>query len=149
MRRTGKGAGLVVDRETSARMARVRQRGTKPELLVRKMLSGLGLRYRTRNRDLPGSPDLANRRAGWAIFVHGCFWHAHRSCSKATLPKRNRAFWMSKFSDNRARDGAAVLALRASGYRAVVIWQCELERDPVATRRRLRVALIPSARNRR
>src|SRR5579859_79851 len=67
----------------SKRMARVRQRGTAPELLVRRAASSLGHRYRLKNKDLPGSPDLANRSKRWAVFVHGCYWHHHAGCSRA------------------------------------------------------------------
>lgn len=115
------------DPATSRRMARIRQRDTSAERLVCKGLRRLGLRFGTRNGDLPGSPDIANRARRWAVFVHGCFWHAHRGCAKATVPKRNRSFWLEKFSDNRTRDRRVVRALRARGYRALVIWQCEAE----------------------
>src|SRR5437016_10261965 len=115
------------DAATSRRMGRVRQRGTRPELLVSKVLRRLGLSFVTRNEDLPGSPDIANRSRKWAVFVHGCFWHSHRGCVKATVPKRNRSFWLDKFMDNRTRDRRVIRALRAQGYRAWVIWQCEAE----------------------
>lgn len=126
---------LDVDDATSRRMGRIRQRDTAPELAVRRLLFGLGHRYRTSNRDLPGAPDVANRTQKWALFVHGCFWHAHESCSKATLPKRNRKFWEDKLAANRARDERALQALKRLGYRVVVVWQCELKRPAeLATR---------------
>jgi DNA mismatch endonuclease (patch repair protein) len=109
-------------------MARIRQSGTSPELAVRALLTDLGMRYRTRNRDLPGSPDVANRSRHWAIFVHGCFWHAHAGCVKAMVPKRNRAFWTEKLAANTRRDRRAVLALRRLGFATLVIWQCQLDR---------------------
>jgi DNA mismatch endonuclease (patch repair protein) len=124
-----------VDADTSARMANIRQRGTEPELAVRAMLTALGARYRTGNRDLPGSPDLANRNRHWAIFVHGCFWHAHPGCVKATLPKRNRTFWEDKFTANRARDRRAAASLRRLGFRTLVVWECELARSASVARR--------------
>lgn len=85
-----------------------------------------GLRFRTRNGDLPGSPDLANRRSGWAVFVHGCFWHRHRGCAKSGVPRRNRAYWLDKLARNEARDRRALLALRRLGFDVRVVWQCEL-----------------------
>lgn len=106
-------------------MAKIRQRGTSPELVVRAALHQLGLRYRTHNRDLPGSPDLANRRRRWAVFVHGCYWHRHESCPRATTPRTNRAFWEAKFQRNVQRDANAVLALQRLGYRVLVVWECE------------------------
>lgn len=78
-------------------MSRVRQRGTKAERSVAAVLRDLGLNYRLNVRSLPGSPDFANRAGRWVIFVHGCFWHQHRGCPRATVPKRNREFWSEKF----------------------------------------------------
>lgn len=129
--------GLQTDPQTSARLGRIRQRGTAPELAVRRLVTILGHRYRIENRDLPGSPDLANRRRRWAIFVHGCYWHSHRGCVRATIPTRNRAFWESKFEANRARDARAVRALLAMDFRVITLWECELA-NPDAIVRRLR-----------
>lgn len=127
--------------DSSARMARIRQRGTAPEIEVRRILHRLGLRFRSTNRDLPGSPDIANRARHWAVFVHGCYWHAHEGCARATVPKRNRAYWLAKFDDNRARDARAVRALRRQGYRVVVVWQCHLARPEVVAQRLGRLLL--------
>jgi DNA mismatch endonuclease (patch repair protein) len=109
----------------SLRMGRVRQRGTEPELAVRRVAAAMGWRYRTSNRDLPGSPDLANRTRKWAVFVHGCFWHRHEGCSRATVPKANRSFWLAKFSANRRRDKHAIGALQNMGFRVAIVWECE------------------------
>lgn len=132
---------LVVDAQTSRRMGGIRQRGTAPELAVRVLARAMSLHYRVQNRDLPGSPDLANRRRRWAVFVHGCFWHSHEGCTLATLPKRNRAFWRTKFAANVARDRRAVKMLRESGYAVVTIWGCELA-NPKKIQRRLARALL-------
>jgi DNA mismatch endonuclease (patch repair protein) len=128
-------------KETSARMRRIRRENTTPELAVRRVVTALGVRYRTCVRDLPGSPDLANKRAGWALFVHGCFWHAHSFCRAATLPKTNRPFWIGKLAANRARDAAKCRLLRRAGFRVVTVWQCEL-RDPENLAKKLRRALF-------
>src|SRR5689334_5614430 len=109
----GQRFSIRTDPATSKRMARIRQRDTAAEQLVRKCLKKLGLRFRTENRDLPGSPDIANRFEHWAILVHGCFWHAHEGCPKATVPKRNRPFWLAKFAANRARDRRVLKELRS------------------------------------
>ncbi|MBN8280775.1 MAG: DNA mismatch endonuclease Vsr [Gammaproteobacteria bacterium] len=106
-------------------MAKVRQSATAPELATRKAAAALGLHYRLSNRDLPGSPDLANRRGRWAIFVHGCFWHRHKNCPKASLPKRNWEFWAAKFRDNYERDKRVTRELVGRGYKVVVIWECQ------------------------
>ena len=125
----------TTDAETSARMGRIRQRGTAPELLVRQACRRLGMRYQTSNEDLPGSPDLANRSRRWAIFVHGCFWHRHPGCSKATIPKRNTAFWAAKFERNAERDRVARARLRRISFQVLTLWQCEVESPDVLGRR--------------
>jgi DNA mismatch endonuclease (patch repair protein) len=111
--------------KTSARMARVRRAGTAPEIEVRRYLSSLGIRYRTRNRDLPGAPDLANRSKKWAVFVHGCFWHQHEECKSATMPKTNQRFWRAKFTANRVRDARAHQLLENMGYSVKTVWECQ------------------------
>lgn len=120
----------------SRRMASVRQQATAPERVVRGILTDLGLRYRTKNRDLAGSPDLANRTRRWAVFVHGCFWHRHARCAKATMPKTNQAFWAAKFARNIERDEAAGRALRKLGFEVIIVWECEV-RDVARVRKRL------------
>ena len=130
---------LQVDDVTSTRMARVRQKATAPELVVRRALRALGQRYRLANRDLDGSPDLANRRARWVIFVHGCFWHRH-GCKATTTPTRNRAFWEAKFARNEARDQRTAAALEARGYRVIVIWECQTKRGETELHELLRSA---------
>lgn len=116
----------MVSASTSARMKRIRQRDTAPELEVRRALTALGVRYRLCPSDLPGRPDLANKSRRWALFVHGCFWHHHQGCRLATIPKSNREFWIEKLSGNRRRDTSKVHALEALGYRVFVVWQCEI-----------------------
>lgn len=126
---------VQTDAATSERLGRVRQRGTGAELAVRRMLHALGSRFRVDNRDLPGSPDVANRTKGWAIFVHGCFWHSHANCSRATIPRHNRAFWKDKLSANVKRDQLVVRSLRSQSFRVLIIWECELLNAPKATAR--------------
>ena len=122
------------DPETSARMARIRQKGTKIETIVATVLRDLGARYRKNVKKLPGSPDFANRSRRWAVFVNGCFWHHHKGCRRATIPKSNRKFWIAKFRDNRRRDARSIARLRREGYRVVLIWECQegLIRDKLA-----------------
>ncbi len=116
---------LTTTREISLRMGNIRQSGTDPELRVRRAATAVGLRYRLDNRDLPGSPDLANRRQKWAVFVHGCFWHRHSGCRKATTPKSNRDFWTAKFARNQTRDQRVATELQSLGFSVVVVWECE------------------------
>jgi len=108
-------------------MARVRQRGTAPELAVRRLLKLVRIPFSADGRGLPGTPDVVNRDEKWAIFVHGCFWHGHRGCARATTPKANRAFWLKKFDQNRRRDRRNVAQLRKLGYRVLVVWECQLK----------------------
>ncbi|WP_081072976.1 very short patch repair endonuclease [Burkholderia stagnalis] len=119
---------VPTDPITSERMRRVRRRHTKPEVKLRKLLWSRGLRYRCNFEGLPGSPDLVNQRAGWAIFINGCFWHGHQGCKRATTPKRNTAFWEEKISANRRRDIAKITALRRLGLEVVTVWECEIEK---------------------
>lgn len=113
--------------ETSARMAGIRQKDTKAENLVAISLRNLGLHFRKNVKRLPGSPDFANASKYWAVFVNGCFWHHHTGCRKATVPKSNTEFWVEKFRANRKRDASAIRRLRSSGYKIVVIWECQSE----------------------
>ena len=110
---------------TSRRMAAVRQKGTAPELRVRKVAHALGFRYRLNRRDLPGTPDLVFPRLRKTIFVHGCFWHRHPGCPRTTSPKTRGDYWQSKFAENIARDTARLAQLQALGWETLVIWECE------------------------
>lgn len=111
---------------TTARMKSIRQCDTAPELAVRSLLHGLGVRFRTNPSDLPGRPDIANRSRRWCIFVHGCFWHGHISCHLARLPRSNPEWWQQKIRANQERDARKEAELRAHGFRVGVVWQCEL-----------------------
>ena len=133
-RRVG-GHLIVYDESTSRRLARFGHETSRPERVVQRFLSSAGLRFRTHNRDLPGSPDVANRTRKWAAFVHGCFWHHHAGCRRATVPSRNRAFWLSKFRDNRRRDRRVVSQLEEAGFTVAVVWECEVAQSPVLRRR--------------
>ncbi len=106
-------------------MSRVPQKNTKPELKVRRAVHALGYRFRLHRRDLPGTPDLVfpGRRA--VIFVHGCFWHRHPGCAKASTPTSNIDFWSTKFSKNVERDARKERELCILGWRVLVIWECE------------------------
>lgn len=58
-------------------MSRIGGKDTKPELLVRSLLHGMGYRFRLQGKDLPGKPDIILPKHKKVIFVHGCFWHGH------------------------------------------------------------------------
>lgn len=116
-------------------MSRIRGRDTKPELLVRSILHRLGFRFRLSPYKLPGTPDVVLVRHRAVVFVHGCFWHRHARCRFAYTPKSNRAFWTTKFERNVSRDSQAVAALRALGWRTVIVWECEIAEIGKLTRR--------------
>jgi DNA mismatch endonuclease (patch repair protein) len=111
--------------ERSERMARVKGKNTKPEMVVRKLTHGLGYRFRLHRKDLPGTPDLVFPGRKKAIFVHGCFWHRHQGCSLARLPKSRLDFWIPKLEGNRNRDKRKQRELRRAGWDFITIWECE------------------------
>jgi DNA mismatch endonuclease (patch repair protein) len=116
---------LPVDAARSALMGRVRQKHSAPELAVRAILRDIGIRYRLHQRSLPGSPDICIPAKTCAIFVHGCFWHRHASCKKASTPKTRTAFWNDKFTQNIRRDARNSAELRRSGWRVITVWECQ------------------------
>ena len=117
-------------------MSRVRGKNTTPEMRTRRCAHALGLRFRLHRKDLPGKPDLVFPKYRLAIFVHGCFWHRHPHCSKASSPKSRTEYWEAKFEANITRDAQVVKKLEAMGWRVEVVWECET-RDRDALRKRL------------
>jgi DNA mismatch endonuclease (patch repair protein) len=107
-------------------MSGIRGKGTKPEVLVRKALTGLGYRYLLHRRDLPGSPDIAMPGRKVAIFAQGCFWHMHQGCRFAKMPSTRADFWREKLQGNAARDRATLTELQAMGWRSLWVWECAL-----------------------
>ncbi len=121
------------DAARSRVMRAVKARGTGPELAVRRLVHGLGYRFRLHRADLPGKPDLLFPGRRKAIFVHGCFWHGHDCPRGARAPKRNAAYWSAKIARNAARDAAVPASLEALGWQAFVVWECALkEQGPLA-----------------
>jgi DNA mismatch endonuclease (patch repair protein) len=112
--------------DRSAIMARIRARDTKPEIALRRALRSRGIGYRLVAKDLPGRPDVVFRGARLAVFVHGCFWHRHPGCRKATTPKSSVEFWQAKFQRNAARDVRNVRDLEAMGWAVGIVWECEV-----------------------
>jgi DNA mismatch endonuclease, patch repair protein len=118
-------------------MARVGARNTTPEVRVRKAAHKLGLRFRLHKKDLPGTPDLVFPKLHTAVFVHGCFWHRHNGCKKASHPKSRIDYWHAKFNRNIERDRKAVADLIALGWKVAVIWECQTK-DAVELSHRIR-----------
>ena len=107
-------------------MASVKNKSTKPEILVRKALFANGFCFRINDKRLPGSPDIVLPKYRTVIFVHGCYWHGHTNCKKQITPKSNKTFWNEKIEKNRTRDGKAQKELTELGWSVLVIWECEL-----------------------
>ena len=138
---------FVDSRRRSQLMAGIRGRDTAPELAVRRVAHGMGLRYRLHRKDLPGRPDLVFPKHRLAVFVHGCFWHHHRECRYAHVPKSHVAYWTDKFARNVRRDRRNEEELLTLGWRVFVIWECET-RDEETVRQRLLALVGRAASNR-
>ena len=114
-------------KQRSERMSLVRDRDTKPEMAIRRLVHYMGYRYRLHRRDLPGTPDLVFSGRKKAVFVHGCFWHRHPdpACRLARLPKSKLDFWGPKLETNRKRDERNIALLTELGWDVLVIWECQ------------------------
>ena len=122
--------------QRSATMARVRGKDTGPEMRVRRLVHEMGYRYRLHRRNLPGVPDLAFSSRRKVIFVHGCWWHGHDCPGGRKRPKTNKSYWLPKLERNRTRDAANQAELRARGWGALVLWECQLK-DTAGLRKRI------------
>lgn len=132
MRRICYDSPTMVSEAVHKSMQGNKRRDTKPELLVRQMLRRLGYPgYRCDWKKAPGHPDIAYPGRHLAIFVNGCFWHAHEGCKYASRPSTNVEYWEQKFARNRARDARVREQLEAAGWKVVVVWECELKRDKI------------------
>jgi len=124
----------------SAVMRAVRSKDTKPEIEVRRRIRAMGFRPATRPPKLPGSPDVVLSALRAVVFVHGCFWHRHADCPRASTPATRVAFWSAKFAKNVARDRRVVRRLRAMGWSVLVVWECRASR--IAELRRVERLLV-------
>ena len=129
--------------ERSRNMSAIRSTGMKPEMLVRSLVHRMGYRYRLHAKDLPGKPDLVFRPRKKVIFVHGCFWHQHPklSCKDGRPPKSNTGYWGPKLARNVERDADHLKALKASGWRVLVLWECDVLKGSRVLERRIRAFL--------
>ena len=129
-------ADTVTPEVRSAIMSRIKSKGMKPEMRVRRLLHGLGYRYRLHRGDLPGRPDLVFPARRKVVFVNGCFWHLHEGCARVRVPSSNRDYWVAKLNRNRERDIRNNALLERDGWGVMTVWECEL-RDIAAAERRL------------
>jgi DNA mismatch endonuclease, patch repair protein len=116
---------VLTPQQRSYCMSKISGKNTKPELLIRRALFALGLRYRLHRRDLPGTPDLVFKKFNAVILVHGCFWHGH-GCHLFVVPEKNSEFWIRKIAANRKRDQDKCDDLKRLGWRVLTIWECSL-----------------------
>lgn len=132
-------ADLIVDtltaKQRSERMALVRSKNTKPEMVVRKLVHSMGYRYRLHVPTLPGKPDMVFPSKKAVIFVHGCFWHRHSGCKLARLPKSRLDFWFPKLNANQERDTRQARVLRRLGWRVMTVWECQVVKSEILQRR--------------
>lgn len=117
----------ITQEKRSWNMSQIRSVDTKAEILVRKLLHSLGYRFRLHRKDLPGKPDIVLPKYKIVIFIHGCFWHCHKGCSRATIPKSNVEYWINKFSKNTERDIQNTKKLSKAGWKVITVWECELK----------------------
>jgi len=128
-------------------MSKIRAKNTSPEAAVRRLVHGMGFRYRLHVAALPGKPDLVFPRLGKIIQVHGCFWHRHKGCIDSHIPKSRVEYWKPKLQRNKERDQANEKALRRQGWEVLIVWQCEVSTGPLLSDRIeefLRGTLAPS-----
>jgi len=112
--------------ERSERMSRIRSKDSIPEMRLRRLIHGMGYRYRLHVKTLPGTPDLVFPARKAVIFMHGCFWHWHQDCKVARLPKSKVDFWRGKFEANKRRDEENVKQLEVLGWRVLMLWECQV-----------------------
>ena len=115
-------------------MARIRSKDTSPELVLRKLIHGLGYRFRLHRKDLPGKPDLVFPARGKVIFVHGCFWHQHPGCREGRVPGSRIEYWGPKLAKNQARDAKNLSQLEEMGWDVLTVWECSLRESRQLTR---------------
>ena len=108
-------------------MARIKGKNTRPEKRVRSLLHAMGYRFRLHRKDLPGTPDIVLPKYGAVVFVHGCFWHQHPGCKRASIPTSNEEFWQKKLAANKRRDALVEKELNDRGWKVIIIWECELK----------------------
>ena len=123
-------ADVHTPEQRSYNMSRIKGRDTQPEKTLRSLLHRNGLRFRIHDKRLPGHPDIVLPKYRSVIFVHGCFWHRHPGCRYASVPETRSAFWNEKFSRNVERDRRNVFLLEEAGWNTIIVWECELKKNP-------------------
>lgn len=120
-------ADIFSPKKRSWIMSRILQRNTRPEILIRSFLRSKGHKFGTHAKKLPGTPDIVLPQLKTAVFINGCFWHQHPRCSRATVPKTNRPFWVPKLLRNAERDKETKKLLHKQGWSVITLWECQLK----------------------
>lgn len=107
-------------------MSAIRADNTGIEKEVRRIIFRRGIRFSLNKGSLPGKPDIYIKKHNAVIFVNGCFWHQHKNCRLAVMPKSNSRFWKQKLEKNSARDKINIKRLKIMGYGVLTIWECEI-----------------------
>ncbi|HPT73067.1 MAG TPA: DNA mismatch endonuclease Vsr [Candidatus Cloacimonadota bacterium] len=118
----------ISEEQRSWNMSRIKSKNTKPEMVVRSLLHKMGFRFRLHVKDLPGKPDIVLPKYKTVIFVNGCFWHQHEGCKRATIPKSNQEYWLTKLDMNVQKDQQIQVALIEMKWKIMIVWECELKR---------------------
>ena len=122
-------ADIKSPEERSLNMSKIKSKNTKPEEYIRKRLYEKGYRYRKNYSSVFGHPDIWIPKHKVAVFVNGCYWHRHKGCKYATMPKSNVDFWEKKLYGNRERDERNQKELESMGWNVITVWECQLNKD--------------------
>ena len=133
-------ADIFSEEQRSYVMSRVRSKNTKPELIVRSYLHGLGFRFKIHEKNLPGRPDIVLPKHRCVGFVNGCFWHRHKGCPRASMPSTRVDFWQSKFERNISRDQKNRCLLKQAKWKVCLVWECEIDKISLRTEKLLELA---------
>ena len=118
--------------QRSTCMSKIRSKHTKPEKVVRKILRELGFNYKLHVKNLPGKPDIIVPERKTAIYINGCFWHRHKHCRKATMPKTNIKYWKDKLNRNVIKQSEDLASIKGMGWKSLIIWECQAKKHPIS-----------------
>jgi DNA mismatch endonuclease (patch repair protein) len=135
-------ADIITIEQRSWLMSQIKEKNTKPEIAIRKLLHSKGFRFRIHDKRLAGKPDLLLPKYKTVIFIHGCFWHQHPGCSVSHMPKSNIEYWASKLGKNIIRDKKNKKELKKAGWKVIVIWECDIKKHPIKTLNKLVSSII-------
>ncbi len=122
-------ADVHTKEQRSYNMSRIRNKDTKPEMVVRKFLFSKGFRYRLHAKNLPGKPDIVLPKYKTVVFINGCFWHGHEACKFYVVPKTRTDWWLSKINNNKEKDQKVIQVFKAKGWQIITVWECQLKKE--------------------